>query len=132
MEHYLAADKYKIRANVVYNKIHNNYVGSFFGYEGHGCVADSIFLIDRRKKLHLDFDIYKFPKTVHKDILRIEKFRSKFESRTSLGSLSKIGKKLKESLDTEVFDGHWEYGTEDFDLNILKKLSSKWSLLIHW
>lgn len=132
IEHYLASDGVIIRANIVYKKINNSIiVGSYFGYEGHNDFSDSIFLI-KKNKLKIDFDIFSFEKNLHKTINKLENFRIKFENKKNIGHLSNLGKKLKKSDDTEIFDNQWEYGTEDFDLKILSKLSRKWSLLIKW
>ena len=106
MEHYLASDGVSILANIVYKKI--------------------------KDKIKLSINVYDFNKSLHPEIKKIEQFRVKFESKTNLGNISSKGKALKKSDDTEKFDTHWEYGTEDFDLSILKKLSKKWSLSIKW
>ena len=132
MEHYLASDGVSVLANIVYKKIKDKiFIGSFFGYEGHGDYTDSVFLIEKNK-IKLSINIYDFTKSLHPEIKKIEQFRVKFESKTNLGNISSKGKALKKSEDTEKFDTHWEYGTEDFDLSILKKLSKKWSLSIKW
>lgn len=132
MEHYLTSDGVSIHANIVYLKINDGLIiGTFSGYEGHGDYADSLFSLEKNK-LKLSLNVYDFPKKLYLKIKKIEKFRTSFESKKELGSLSTVGKKLKNSDDTQQFDTHWEYGTEEFDLKILKKLSKKWSLSIKW
>ena len=131
MEHYLASDGDMINANVVYFKIDNIIVGSFLGYEGHNDVSDSLFMI-KNNKVKLSINIFDFPKLFHKNIKKIEIFRIKFENKRDLGKLSLLGKKLAKSDDTQIYDTHWEYGTENFNQKILKKLSKVWSLSIKW
>ena len=132
IQHYLASDGEIINANIIYLKKNKNLIiGSFLGYEGHGNFSDSLFII-KNNKITLTINIFELPKSIHKIIEKLDKFRTKFESKKELGNLSTLGKKLKNSDDTQQFDTHWEYGTEEFDFDILKKLSKKWSLSIKW
>ena len=132
IQHYLASDGEIINANVVYFKKNKNLIiGSFLGYEGHGDFSDSLFII-KNNKIKFTINIFELPKSTHRMIEKLDRFRTKFENKKELGKISSLGKKLKKSDYTEIYEMHWEYGTKFFDQKILQKLSKKWSLLIRW
>lgn len=136
-EHLFAVDDdRRIRANVVYRKIKNDFIGSFYGYEGGGAYADGLFWIDKDGQLLLDWDENEFPEKFHKALDELTDIRNGYggydPETEEEGFPSKEGYQLGHTDNAQDYDEHWEYRSDGFDDNIIKLISASWGLSMRW
>lgn len=132
-EHLLAVDFSRgIRANVVYQSIGDNFIGSYFGYEGGGAYSDSFFWINAEGDVITDWDTSEFPENYRKPLESLALIRNSFESNEDEGDLSDLGLELELSDNTTEEENHWEYWSDNFDWDVIVPLSKVWALSMRW
>ncbi len=131
-EHLLAVDENRgIRANVIYTNMDDNFIGTFFGYEGGGAYAEGYFWLDPSENIIIDWDTSEIPRKFHKIIEALVDIRLSFESVDEEGELSeKINELNGENI--REYDNSWEYWSENCNEHIISVLSNQWGLSIKW
>lgn len=132
-EHLFAvSDEGNIRANVIYQKIGNNFIGSYFGYEGGGSYSDGLFWINEDEEIVCDWDTSEFPEEFKNALESLAQIRRSFESDDEEGWPSEKAIELRESDNTNEYEYQWEYWSDNCDLFVIVLLSSQWGVSIRW
>lgn len=134
-EHLLAVDEYRgIGANIVYQKVGYNFIGTYYGYEGGGCYSDGFFWINDDEGVLCDWDTSEFPEEFRTALEKLAEIRHGFESdeEDEEGAPSQKGLELRQSKNTNEHEHHWEYWSDNCDLFVIALLSSQWGLSMHW
>ena len=126
------SDQGGIKANVVYQKVGYNFIGSYFGYEGGGCYSDGFFWINEDEEIVCDWDTYEFPEEFRDALEKLAEIRHSFESDEEEGDPSDKGLELRESDNTNEYEHQWEYWSDNCDLFVIVLLSSQWGVSIRW
>ena len=113
-------------SNVVYIEVGKKILGNYLGYEGGGQNAENFFLINKNK-CTLSFDGMDLGEEYTGYLDNLLEKRSSIEDydnddQIALPSSNLEKKKLKKGKDTKI------YKSKSFKMDILKILSSEWSL----
>ncbi|MDA7488024.1 hypothetical protein N9A53_03340 [Candidatus Pelagibacter ubique] len=113
-------------SNVVYIEVGKKILGNYLGYEGGGQNAENFFLINK-KKCTLSFDGMDLGEKYTEYLDNLVEKRSSIEDydnddQIALPSSNLEKQKLKKEKDTKI------YKSKSFKMDILKILSTEWSL----
>ena len=113
-------------SNVVYIEVGKKILGNYLGYEGGGQNAENFFLINK-KKCTLSFDGMDLGEEYIEYLDNLVEKRSSIEDydnddQIALTSSNLEKQKLKKEKDTKI------YKSKSFKMDILKILSTEWSL----
>ena len=129
-------DQDQILVNLVYQKINNDFIGCYFGYEGGGAFSDGLFWIDENKIFVHEWNVIEFPENFQKILNELIVIRDEFGGfglqDEDIGVPSPKGWKFADSDTVEEYDEHWEYRSDQFEEDVINLVSQNWSLSMRW